>query len=482
MTQAEPASIPHPLRIKRRSFLASMGALTLPWAVAPARATGNNRPNLLFVLCDQWRFCTFSHGEVHDTLVQTPNLDHFITEGVRWRKAYSTYPLCTPERAILMTGRYGHQTGMMENDKMLPPGNRCLAEIFSEAGYITHYIGKTHFDGAAKPGFVPHGWRRRGFHSYEGFNRGHIYLPRPSNMEMFSDDGVPMAESAGRYEPEFQADLAMDFIDRNKNRPWFCYLSWGPPHTPYSDVPSKYKTYDLGPTPSDHYRPNVSGNPSGLADYYAQCTALDDNFGRLMQHIEDLGLTDNTLVVFTSDHGDMHLSQGYADNKRIFFEESAHVPLFMRKPGMIPAGITTDTLIGGVDIMPTLLGLCGLPVPKSCAGVNKSPAATGTDLTGSVNSIYIEGYPHSDIYTHYRCVVDNQYKLAVDNKSNPMTIANVTNLYDLENDPYELTNLVDDPAYATIKQQLYNKLVQWIADTDDTFPVNPPMALNMYTT
>ena len=124
-----------------------MGALALPWVVDPVRAAGENRPNLLFVLTDQWRFCTFSHGEVHDTLVQTPNLDQFVEEGARWRKAYSTYPLCTPERSILMTGRYGHQTGMMENDKMIPPGNRCLAEIFSEAGYATHYIGKTHFDG-----------------------------------------------------------------------------------------------------------------------------------------------------------------------------------------------------------------------------------------------------------------------------------------------------------------------------------------------
>lgn len=468
-----------PIRFKRRSFLAGMGALALPWVVDPVRAAGGTRPNLLFVLTDQWRFCTFSHGEVHDTLVQTPNLDQFVTEGARWRKAYSTYPLCTPERSILMTGRYGHQTGMMENDKMIPPGNRCLAEIFSEAGYATHYIGKTHFDGGAKPGFVPHGWRRRGFTSYEGFNRGHNYLPVPSNIQMFSDDGVPMAESAGSYEPAFQADLAMDFIDRNKTRPWFCYLSWGPPHTPYGDVPSEYKTYTLG-GPED-YRPNVDGTP-GLVDYYAQCTALDDNFGRLMQHIEDLGLAEDTLIVFTSDHGDMHRSQGYSDNKRIFFEESAHIPLFMRKPGMIPVGSTPDTLIGGVDVMPTVLGLCGLPVPKSCTGVDKSPAAQGTDMTATVDSIYIEGYPHSDIYTHYRCVVDNQYKLAVDNKSNPMTVANVTNLYDMENDPYELTNLVDDPAYATTKQQLYNKLVQWIADTGDTFPVDPPMAQNMYTT
>ncbi len=454
----------NPIRFKRRSFLAGMGALALPWSVDPVQAAGGTRPNLLFVLVDQWRFCAFSHGEVNDALVQTPNFDQFVGAGLRWRKAYATTPLCTPERSTLVTGRYPHQTGMMKNDIMLPPGNRCLAEIFGEAGYATHYIGKTHYDGSAKPGYIPAGWRRRGFTTYQGYNRGHEYIPG----RYFETDGTRIDHA--EYEPAVQTDLAMSFIEHNRMRPWFCYLSWGPPHTPYAEVPSEYKTYTV--TEADR-RPNVpAGNPNAgnLADYFAQCTALDDNFGRLMQFLRDNGMEDNTLVVFTADHGDMHKSHGLL-YKSLPQEESAHVPLFMRKPGTVPVGHVSDTLIGGVDMMPTLLGLCGLPIPKTCTGVDKSMAARGLAMP-EVDSIYCE---HQ---TPWRSIVTDRYKLVI---QDTLSIDSVTLMYDLDADPYELVNLKDDPVHATLKQQLYDRLLQWIAETGDAYPSHI-VAETMYTT
>lgn len=475
------------IRIKRRSFLGGMGALALPWAVDPAQATGSQKPNLLFVLVDQWRFCAFSHGEVNDALVQTPNLDRFANEGLRWRKAYSTSPLCTPERSTLVTGRYPHQTGMTVNNVMIPPGNRCLAEIFREAGYATHYIGKTHYDGKGRydivdsegnrgwmPGDKSRRWRRRGFTTYQGFNRGHAYMPTSAaTVEMRDDDGRVMTEVIGRYEPEFQRELAETFIENNRTRPWCCFLSWGPPHTPYGTVPAEYKTYTV--TETDR-RPNVpAGNPGAtdLANYFAQCTALDDQFGRLMQFMEEKGLKDNTLVVFTADHGDMHLSHGLTTKTKPQ-EESMHIPLFMQWPGTVPSGHVSDTLIGGVDIMPTLLGLCGLPVPKTCAGIDKSTAARGLAMP-EIESIYCEQN------NPWRAIVTNRYKLVVLGTA-ALTLASVNHLYDLDNDPYELNNLTDDPAHAELKQQLLNRLVQWIADTEDTYPAYPPKAREMYTT
>ena len=396
--------------------------------------------------------------------MQTPNFDQFVGEGLRWRKAYATTPLCTPERSTLMTGRYPHQTGMMKNDIMLPPGNRCLAEVFGEAGYATHYIGKTHYDGSAKPGYIPPGWRRRGFTTYEGYNRGHEYIPG----RYFETDGTRIDHA--EYEPAVQTDLAMNFIDHNRTRPWFCYLSWGPPHTPYGEVPSEYKTYTV--TEADR-RPNVpAGNPNAgnLADYFAQCTALDDNFGRLMQFLHDNGMADNTLVVFTADHGDMHKSHNLL-YKSLPQEESAHIPLFMRKPGTIPSGHISDTLIGGVDMMPTLLGLCGLPIPKTCTGVDKSTAARGLAMP-EVDSIYCE---HQ---TPWRSIVTDRYKLVI---QDTLSIDSVTLMYDLDTDPYELVNLKDDDAFTTIKEQLYDRLLQWIAETGDAYPTHI-VAKTMYTT
>lgn len=461
------------IHLGRRSFLGSMGALALPWLVDPVRAAGGTRPNVLFVLVDQWRFSAFSHGEINDALVQTPNLDAFAAEGLRWRKAYATQPVCTPERATLMTGRYPHQTGMTHNDLMLPPGNRCLAEIFTEAGYTTHYIGKTHIDGGAKPGFIPHGWRRRGFTTYEGYNRGHDYMPG----RYYDDDGTLINHS--EYEPTVQRGLAENFIGNNKTRPWLCFLSWGPPHTPYAEVPEEYKTYTV--TESDR-RPNVPlGNPGSdaLANYFAHCTALDDNFGQLIQFLDDNGLKDNTLVVFTADHGDMHRSHNLTYKSKPE-EESARIPLFMRMPGTVAGSHVTDTLIGGVDVMPTLLSLCALPPQKTCTGIDKSNAAKGLSMP-EIDSVYCQ------YQTDWRLVRTDRYKLIMrqDIDTAPigtMTIDDVSDLYDLETDPYEENNLVADLPHAAIKQQLYDRLEQWIADTGDTWPGTPPKAKTMYTT
>ncbi|VGO13107.1 Arylsulfatase [Pontiella desulfatans] len=475
------------LTLRRRSFLSNLGALALPLTINKLYAASNvQKPNVLFVLTDQWRYSAFSHADNGDALVKTPCIDQFASEGTRWRRSYSTTPVCTPERATLVTGRYAHQHGAMQNNRMLPPGNRCLAEIFRQAGYATHYTGKTHYDGEGRydiidpegntgwiPGDSAREWRRRGFQTYQGFNRGHQYITtNPSDVAMFDDDGRVMTEVLNRYEPEFQRELAEDFIRAHRTRPWLCYLSWGPPHTPYNEVPSAYKTYTV--TAADR-RSNVSGNTgaSNLALYFAQCMALDDQFGQLMQFLENEGLKDNTLVVFTSDHGDMHYSHNLTDKSKPE-EESVRVPLIMRLPGTTKPGHVSEVPIGGVDVMPTLLGLCGLPVPKTCAGVNKANSARGSSMP-EIDSIYcVHNKP-------WRAVVTDRYKLILRDSTAPLTINSVNDLYDLVADPYELNNLKDDPAHATIKQQLFDRILQWISETDDPYPGAVTLSKFMYT-
>ena len=458
----------------RRSFLKTTvgGAAALPLtfneAIGESRRT---RPNVLFVFPDQWRFCSFSHAEYGDALIQTPHLDHFAAEGARWRRAYATNPYCVPERAAIMTGRYPHQTGMLSAPSMMPPSNRCLGEVFREAGYATHYIGKTHYDGPGGDRWIPKGWRRRGFTTYEGFNAAHNYF----NSATFDNDGNPMGIT-GVYEPEFQTDLAVNFMTENRDRPWFLFLSWGPPHTPYHDVPPTFKRFTI--SEADR-RPNVpAGNPDAddLANYFAQCEALDYQFGRLMDSLRKLGLEKNTLVVFSSDHGDFLRSH----NRTAKFkpqEESMHIPLLMRWPGQILPGQTPDTVIGGVDMMPTLLSMCGLRVPRTCFGQDKSWTVLG-GLPDSDDSIYCEGHMgHSTLA--WRAVVTDRYKLVVDN-SDPLDINSVSMLYDLQLDPYELTNLATDAGFSSIRQHLFERLVQWRDETEDPFPDTPPSAKSMY--
>jgi len=424
------------------------------------------RPNVLFVLADQWRDCSFSHGPNHDQLVQTPNLDKLARQGARWTRCYSAHPLCTPNRSAIITGRFPHETGMIQNSLMLPPTERCIADVFSEAGYRTLYIGKWHMDGQAKPGFVPPGWRRRGFQSFLGFNRGHFYYDSPT----FTNDGLRMSDTGqyttGQYEPTFQTDLAIDFIRLNKNRPFFCFLSWGPPHTPYSPPPD----FDIYRPEDVVFRPNVvNGNRTSLAKYFGLCTSLDHEFGRLLNVLDETGLKENTLVVFTADHGDGHRSHGIA-HKNEPEEESCHIPLIMRLPGRLGPGRTVETLVSSVDLMPTILCICSLPVPPTCTGKDKSTAALGG-----------RGLPDASIYAEkagdWRAVVMGPHKLVVESIDG---IQRATKLFNLADDPYEMSNLVEKTEHKDVLASLLAELEVWKERTNDPFPATPAAAQKMY--
>ena len=456
--------------MNRRDFLKKCGVVAAASPVLSNRtlevSINARGPNVLFILADQWRNCSFSHGDYHDQLVQTPNFDKLAEQGVRWSRCYSAHPVCTPNRAAIIIGRFPHETGMIQNNLMLPPGERCIAEVFSQAGYKTHYIGKWHMDGEAKPGFVPPNWRRRGFATFEGFNRGHFYFDSPT----FTDDGVKMSAAGqytpGQYEPTLQTDLAIDFIKQNKNRPFFCYLSWGPPHTPYRP-PDNFDIYN----PDDVvFRPNVmNGNRKSLAGYFGLCTSLDHEFGRLAETLAELGLEANTLVVFTTDHGDCIASHGIA-HKNYPEEESCHIPLIMRLPGRLKDGQEVSNLISSIDLMPTILSICGLQVPRTCTGKDKSAAALVRHSLAD-ESIYAEKAGD------WRAVIMGQHKFVVKSIDGVQT---ATKLFDLANDPYEMNNLVDLPKYAGVQARLLAELNTWKQKTDDPFPATPSKAKTMY--
>ncbi len=466
--------------IGRRSFLAAtaLGASRLASANEPGQ------PNLLFVLADQWRASAFGFGS--DAVVRTPNLDRLAKQGANWRRAYAANPVCTPNRACILTGRYSHQTGMIKNDLQLPPAETCWPQIFSDAGYATHYVGKWHLDGTPKPGFVPPGWRRRGFATFEGFNRGHVY----HEPWGFDDQGRSLADLAesdlrNYYEPAAQTDAAIGFMRRHQDRPFACYLSWGPPHTPFRP-PRDFRRY----TPAEIVlRSNVPEDHSeqarrDLAGYYGLCESLDHQMGRLASFLDESGLSENTLVVFSSDHGELAGSHGKY-RKGEPEDESLNVPLLMRLPGRIPAGIEPRTLINSVDLMPTLLELCGLPAQESCAGRDLSGALLPDRETPRVESVYCEGKvanpPNAQPNANnsdprpWRSVVTARHKLTVRGNHDRMH-----SLFDLQEDPYELRNLADVEGARSIGSDLLAELRDWGSATADSFPVRPSAAKAEY--
>ncbi|MEM7393807.1 MAG: sulfatase-like hydrolase/transferase [Verrucomicrobiota bacterium] len=455
----------------RRRFMqttaAAAAAATFP-ELAPAR-DGAARPNVLFVLTDQWRFSSLGIGS--DKIVRTPFIDQLAAQGAHWTRAYAANPVCTPNRSCILTGRYSHQTGMIRNNLMIPPEEICFPEIFRKAGYATHYVGKWHVDGEKKPGFVPPGWRRRGFDTFEGFNRGHYYH-KPSTFDnagnLLTLDGDP-----SYYEPSYQTDRAMAFMHKNRENPFLCYLSWGPPHTPFKPPPAfqKYRPGEI------QFRENVPKSEEkqaakDLAGYYGLCESLDHEMGRLMKFLERNDLAKNTLVVFTSDHGELAGSHGKY-RKGQPEEESLHVPLIMRLPGRFEGGKQVDTLINSIDLMPTLLKTCHLEVPAACAGRDLSDPDT------TVESIYCEGalgataprqQKKNENFKNWRTLVTPQHKMTLQPGENP-----VVQLFDLQKDPFERENLANRADQAAIQKELLAQCRAWAEKTEDPWP-NPARA------
>ena len=466
--------------LDRRQFLASATAL----ASGCGKSEDTRPPNVLFVLADQWRSSAFGFGS--DTVVRTPHFDRLAREGANWSRAYAANPVCTPNRACILTGRYSHQTGMIRNDIQLPPGELCWPQLLRDAGYATHYIGKWHLDGPPKPGYVPPGWRRRGFAGFEGFNRGHIY----HSPWGFSDEGSPIedlvADSPEPYfEPTWQTDRAIDFMRTNSDRPFACFLSWGPPHTPFKP-PATFQNY----RPDDvELRPNVPADHADqarkdLAGYYGLCEALDHEVGRLTGFLGESGLDQSTLVIFTSDHGELAGSHGKY-RKGEPEDESLRVPLLMRLPTIIPGAFEPGSLINSVDLMPTLLTLCGLPTPSSCAGVDLSGTLVAGQEPAGVDSVYCEGKlgnranaqatRNSPLNGPWRTIVTNRHKLVV--RADHDT---VESLFDLVEDPFEMRNLAGEPESATLQTDLLAELREWGRRTGDPFPGKPPAARESY--
>jgi len=420
-------------------------------------------PNIIFVLADEWRAQDVGYNGNRDVI--TPNLDKMSGESINFINAISTCPVSCPYRGSLLTGQYPLTTGVFMNDVELNPESTTIAKIFIAAGYRTAYIGKWHLDGHGRNSYIPAD-RRQGFEYWKVLECTHDY-----NNSFYWDNERGKTKWDG-YDAFAQTSDAIAYIDEKSkgNKPFLMILSWGPPHTPFETAPENCKK--LYREKVFTLRRNVPAVDSektinDLIGYYGHITALDSCIGELQEAVKNAGIEDNTIFVFTSDHGAMVNSHGEFHKQRPY-EESVNVPFLLKYPQLFgQKGKTNDMLITTPDILPTLLGICGLQIPGSVEGDNKSPVLLGKkrdSTTGVLISCYqpFGQWSRNNGGKEYRGVRTKQYTYVRD-LNGPWL------LYDNKNDIYQMNNLVKQVGYDDIKRDLDKQLSDLLDKTHDKF-------------
>jgi len=470
--------------IGRREFVkqtAAAGVLTLAPPGFAWAAAGKRKPNIVFIFADQLRSCALScYG--NDQL-RTPNIDRLAKEGVKFTNAISTAPVCGPFRGMLMSGNFPMKNGMVLTDHFLRNPTPYFSEVCKSAGYLTGYVGKWHLDGHGRRDYIPPE-RRCGFDYWRALECTHNYF----KSEYYHQDEKEPRTWKG-YDAIAQTEAVCDYIADNKNNPFCLFLSWGPPHDPYK-APDEYmkrfegKQLKLRDNVNDFataekmWRQCDTGVPErwirsrkGNKDrmsaktneqilenyrgYYAAIEALDDCMGKIIAQLENTGQLDNSIVVFTSDHGD-NLGSHRQVGKQLPFEESISIPFIVRYSQKIKSATVTDALLAPVDMMPTVLSLAGVPCPN-VDGKDVSSAAMGNDADLQDAVLIMKSIPLSVNWIAngtgaWRGVRTKRYTYARKSDTKKPWM-----LFDNQQDPLQLKNLVDDPAYANLRKKLDKK-------------------------
>lgn len=407
-----------------------------------------DKPNLLFVFSDQQSSDML--GCYGNNQIITPNIDRLAAEGIRFNHCISSSPICTPYRGMLMSGQHPLYNGCMINDMQLLPGNgNYFGEILRDNGYRMGYIGKWHLYGGLRNRPIPAGPLRYGFdHEFLSNNCAVDFSPQSA---FYWDEGGKRVKF-GKWEPDGQTDQALAFLDRHAGKqPFALFVSWHPPHNYKGGYPAPAEYENLYDPAKIKLRPSCADTPRSRKEYQgymAMCSNLDDNFGRLLKKLEEKGISDNTLVIYTSDHGDLLGSHGIRDwHKSVPEHVSCRVPLIMRWPGKLAPRVS-DMLVGSMDLMPTLLGSLGIQPPATCQGSNYAGALMkGKDAATEYVPLFFWG-EKSDwrgVYTHRYT-----YAFEPDGASRGINV-----LYDRQEDPHELKNLFDSPDHRKVRDELH---------------------------
>jgi arylsulfatase A-like enzyme len=429
------------------------------------------KPNLVFVFSDQHR--AQAAGYSGDPNVKTPVMDGLARQSLNFTTAVSGMPVCAPYRASLLTGQYPLSHGVFVNDVCLGQGAVSMAQAFSAAGYDTAYIGKWHLDGHGRSSYIPPE-RRQGFDHWQVLECTHDY-----NHSYYYSGNDPQLRLWEGYDAAAQTRAAQDYIRSHpKDQPFLLVLSWGPPHNPYDTAPDKFRRlYDpahltLRPNvrmenEQKPYRQHTLDPRDELAGYYAHVAALDACLGQLLATLDEEQLSEDTLFVYTSDHGDMLWSHGEW-RKQWPMDESILVPLLLRYPaGFGLQGRSIDLPLNTPDLMPTLLGLCGVEIPLTVEGNNYASFLRGEE-TAKVEAALIACInPFSEFQPawggrEYRGVRTRRYTYVRD-LSGPWL------LFDNLIDPYQLDNLCGRLKSGAVQAQLESILQRLLQERRDPF-------------
>lgn len=448
-----------------------------------------NKPNILLVVTDHWSARLL--GATGHPAIHTPVLNQLCKNGTRFTNCYSEHPVCIPARRTLMTGSSARKHGDRRFQPRLEmPNLPTMAQTFRDAGYQAYAVGKTHTYPQRD---------RIGFDDVLLDDEGRTLYGVSDDYEIFLGDQGQVGKQFGHgmsnnayhtatwhldedlHATNWATDAMARFVRRrDPKRPSFWYLGYRHPHPPLVPPARFLKYYDGVDLDAPHvgdWAGDVSrlpyhlqgvaarGEPYGEREalearrfFYALCTQIDQQLGSLIGTIREEGILDNTIIMFTSDHGDM-LGNHNLWAKQTFYEGSAGIPMVLmgteadRRVGFSD---TDDRLVGLKDVMPTLLDLAGIDIPDSVEGLS---------MVGDQKRDYLYGEFGEDKHCS-RMIRSGQYKLIY------YPVGNVFHLFDLENDPDEMVNLADDATMANVKSRLTGLLVDELYGSDDAWIVD----------
>ncbi len=445
----------------------------------------SRRPNIVFVFSDQQRYSAL--GANGNRVVRTPVLDGMAADGMVCDNMFSNHPLCSPYRAILLTGQFGWRNGVIDNEYRPRRDIPTLPGTLREHGYGTAHVGTFHL---GKPPYTEEGRYGIDYLAAVGMGRGYFDQPYHEN------ERGPVAFPG--WGPTVETDLAIRYMERHRTErpddPFALFLSWRPPHWPYEQFPDSIERYDPATVDLPANVPDALADHARreLADYYACCTGLDVEMGRLLAALDRLQIADDTIVCYTSDHGDHVRAHGYGKpsdtwlhntrraSKATPYEDSAHVPFVVRWPGNTPPGTRSDAFMGAIDIVPSLLGACGVPAPAGLQGRDLSGVWRGQPVPadpphapGASESVYLmnmaNGWPNRYGWVgRWRAVRTARYTYArwYANERSPW-------LFDRQEDPLEMNNLAYSAAARPVVQEMEQRLHRWMEATCDPFEHGP---------
>ncbi|MCH2663507.1 sulfatase [bacterium] len=434
-----------------------------------------SRPNILILLCDQLRRQAL--GCYGDPDAHSPNLDAFAERGVRFANACSTYPICVPFRFSLMTGEYAHTRSIPGIEWSMSPTERTMADEFNEAGYDTVYIGKWHLDGGhGRLGSARQINRTRVPRSRQGrWQKWYGFELRngPFDTCYFEDDDPTPIDIDG-YQTDGLFEIGMNHMqDRARENPFCMVISVEPPHPPWEapeDLTDAWLERDLT------LPPNYDGDfLRERKIYYAMVENLDQNVGRMMAFLDEKGMSQDTVVMFVSDHGELSGAHGLR-SKQYPYEESVGIPLMVIDPRHPEgAGSVVADPTNTEDLFPTVLGLAGLNPKNSLHGEDLSSLisgkSSGLDREGVLLEFVAELRQKQPFYDAvWRGIRTERYKYTV---SGDNFGGKPWQFFDLEADPYEMKNLVDNSEHEAEAARHHRMLAEELVKTDDHFILMP---------